>query len=951
MRKRRRKKRESCSVCRFGHVGFKGFHSHLHGGPTITGLCAGPEEPEQAPPSPEFVPEPVYPKFMPPENEVFPAEEQPLPAAVSPTTDSPGYIADSDPEEDEEDPEEDPKEDPADYLADGGDDNDDDDESSDDDEDDDDDVEEDKDKEEHPAPADSVPPSIHSVTARMFVRAQTPISLPSDTEVARLLAIPTPPPSPLSPLSSPLPQILSQLPRILSPPLPVSPPPLPASLTYPLGYRAVMIRLRAKTPSTSYPLPLSTPPSGIPPLLPIPLPTPSPPLRLPSTVCKAGVSEVTLPPQKRLCIALDDEIRRDPERYVGYGITDTWDEMDIDKIYVRLDDAQDERLLMSSQLNMLRRDGCAYARSARLMETDARLSHGDCRVAGSKPHPTGIACGDTDTIEDTADTCDRGPVSAAMLFSLLSFMGNSRLKMAPKITTRSTSAATTTTTTTVTDAQLKALIDQGVANALATRDVDRNRNGKEGTEGVIELTQWFERIETVFRISNCSVENQIKFSTCTLLGSALTWWNSHVKTVGYDVAYAMTWTNLKKKMTDKYCPRGEVKKVKGEMWNLKVKESDKIEKYVGGLPNMINESVMASKPKTMQDAIEFSTEPMDKKIWSDEKKPYEGSKPLSTANANTANNQSGIGAGQKSTCYECGAQRHFKRDCPKLKNNNRGNQGGNGNAPAKVYAVGRVGTNPDSNVVTGMFLLNNRYASVLFDTGADISFVSTAFSSQIDITSSTLDHYYDVELADGRIISLDVIICMDWLAKYQAVIVCAEKIVRIPWGNETLIVRGDERCPIFLAHVTTKETEGKSEKKRLKDVPIVRDFPEVFPEELSGLPPTRQVEFQIDLIPGAAPVARALYRLAPSKMKELPDQLQELSDKGFIRPSSSPWGAPVLFVKKKDGSFRMCIDYRELNKLTVKNRYPLPRIDDLFDQLQGSSIYSKIDLQSGYHQL
>ncbi|GJY76185.1 putative reverse transcriptase domain-containing protein [Tanacetum coccineum] len=211
--------------------------------------------------------------------------------------------------------------------------------------------------------------------------------------------------------------------------------------------------------------------------------------------------------------------------------------------------------------------------------------------------------------------------------------------------------------------------------------------------------------------------------------------------------------------------------------------------------------------------------------------------------------------------------------------------------------------------------------------------------------------------------SFDAIIGMDWLSKYQAVIVCAEKIVSIPWGNETLIIYGDgsnqgnatrlniisctktqkymqKGFPIFLAHVTAKEVEDKSEKKRLEDVSIVRDFPEVFPEDLPGLPPTRQVEFQIDLVPGAAPVARAPYRLAPSEMKELSEQLKELSDKGFIRPSSSPWGAPVLFVKKKDGSFRMCIDYRELNKLTVKNRYPLPRIDDLFDQLQGSSVYS-----------
>ncbi|GKE83649.1 putative reverse transcriptase domain-containing protein, partial [Tanacetum coccineum] len=201
-----------------------------------------------------------------------------------------------------------------------------------------------------------------------------------------------------------------------------------------------------------------------------------------------------------------------------------------------------------------------------------------------------------------------------------------------------------------------------------------------------------------------------------------------------------------------------------------------------------------------------------------------------------------------------------------------------------------------------------------------------------------------------------------------------EKIVRVPFGNEILIVCGNgsnnehgsrlniisctktqkyllKGCPIFLAHVTTKEAEDKSGEKRLEDISIVRDFPEVFPEDLLGIPPTRQVEFQIDLIPGAAPVARAPYRLASSEMKELSDQLQELFDKGFIRHSSSPWGAPVLFVKKKDGSFWMCIDYRELNKLTVKNRYLLPRIDDLFDQLQGSSIYSKIDLRSGYHQL
>ncbi|GJU22437.1 putative reverse transcriptase domain-containing protein, partial [Tanacetum coccineum] len=241
-------------------------------------------------------------------------------------------------------------------------------------------------------------------------------------------------------------------------------------------------------------------------------------------------------------------------------------------------------------------------------------------------------------------------------------------------------------------------------------------------------------------------------------------------------------------------------------------------------------------------------------------------------------------------------------------------------------------------------------------------------------TLGLLSHPFNIDLMPVELGSFDVIIGMDWLANHHAVIVCNEKLVRIPYGDEVLIVQGDRSgkgkksklsiiscpkthkyikrdCLIFLAQVTKKETEDKLEEKRLEDVPTVRDFPEVFLEDLPGLPPTRQVEFQIDLVPGAAPVARAPYRLAQSELQELSTQLQELSDKGFIRPSSSPCGAQFLFVKKKDGSFRMCIDYRELNKLTVKNRYPLPRINDLFDQLQGSRVYSKIDMRSGYHQL
>ncbi|GJZ48849.1 putative reverse transcriptase domain-containing protein [Tanacetum coccineum] len=577
--------------------------------------------------------------------------------------------------------------------------------------------------------------------------------------------------------------------------------------------------------------------------------------------------------------------------------------------------------------------------------------------------------------------------------------------MAPKRATRSTPVTTTpapkaATTTTITNAQLQAMIDQGVSAALAARDATRNGidshssgtgvRGSEriaqectyqdfmkckplyfkGNEGVVELTQWFERMETVFQIRNCSVENQIKFSTCTLLAGALTWWNSHVMTVTHDVAYSMTWVDLKKRMTDSMFPE----------------ESDKIERYVGGLPDMIHGNIVASKPKTMQEAIEMATELMDKRVstiaerqaenkrkfentsrnnqnqqqqqnkrqntgqaytaGNSDRKSYAGSKPLCSkcnynhegpclpkcsnckrvghlakdcrsrpANANNNNNnnnnRNNNNNNQKGNgCYECGAQGHFRRNCPKLRNNDHGNQAGNDRAPAKVYVVGNAGANPD-NVFAGTFLLNNRYAYILFDTGADQSFVSTAFSSQIDITPSTLDHYYDVELADGRIIGLNTILkgCTLNFLNHQFNV----NLMPVELGSFDAIIESTWKEGFLLSgHVTTKEVEDKVRR---------------------------------------TPCSRAPYRLAPSEMKELSEQLKELSDKGFIRPSSSPWGAPVLFVKKKDGSFRMCIDYRELNKLTVKNRYPLPRIDDLFDQLQGSSVYSKIDLRSGYHQL
>ncbi|GJU12842.1 putative reverse transcriptase domain-containing protein [Tanacetum coccineum] len=539
-------------------------------------------------------------------------------------------------------------------------------------------------------------------------------------------------------------------------------------------------------------------------------------------------------------------------------------------------------------------------------------------------------------------------------------------------------------------ARVDTLEDTGVAAAMAEAEASRVRNGYnsngsgprpaqtarecsyseflkckpldfKGTEGVVGLTRWFEKMESVFSISNCTAASQVKFATCTLQDDALTWWNSHVKTTTPETAHAMPWAALKKMMTDKYCPRGEIKKIETEMWMFP-KEIDKIEKYIGGLPDMIHGSVKASKPKTMQEAIEFTTELMDEKTHAyaerqaerkrkyddlsknnqnqqqqnkrqntgqayttgnSDRKSYAGPKPLCSkcnynhegpcpprcnnckkvghlakdcrsrpANANNNNCNNNNNNNQKGNgCYECGAQGHFRRNCLKLK------------TMTVVIKLGMTG-------------LQRR------------SFVSTAFSSQLNITPSTLNHYYDVKLADGRIIGLNTILNGCTLNLLNHPFNINLMLVKLGSFDAIIEVHG-KRISYLLTHVTAKEAEYKSKKKRLEDVPIVQDSPEVL---------------------GAAPVARAPYRLAPSEMKELSKQLKELSDKGFIRPSSSPWRAPVLFVKKKDGSFRMCIDYQELNQLTVKNRYPLPKIDDLFGQLQGSSVYLKIDLRSEHEE-
>ncbi|GJW41176.1 reverse transcriptase domain-containing protein [Tanacetum coccineum] len=339
-----------------------------------------------------------------------------------------------------------------------------------------------------------------------------------------------------------------------------------------------------------------------------------------------------------------------------------------------------------------------------------------------------------------------------------------------------------------------------------------------GTEGAVGLIHWFEQTKSVFSRSKCAEENKVTFATGTLTDDALSWWNAYAQPMGVDQANQITWTELKRLLTNKYCPR--TKKL--------------LEAFIGGLPRSIEGNVTASKPQTLEEAINIAQRLMD----------------------------------QRKGIIQTSSERPTSMP-----------QG-------RAYMLRDRNAHQDPNVVTGMFLLNQHLARVLFDFGADKSFISISLSSMLNIPPITIDTFYDIEMADENLVStntviqgctltllnqpfeidlmpiklgsFDVVIGMDWLSKYHAKILCDEKVVHIPINGETLIIRVMEK---------------KSDEKRLEDIPVVREFPEVFPEDLPGLPPVRQVEFQIDLILGAAPVARAPYRLAPSEMQELSNQL------------------------------------------------------------------------------
>ncbi|GJT77895.1 putative reverse transcriptase domain-containing protein [Tanacetum coccineum] len=818
------------------------------------------------PQDPDYVPEPIYPEYIPLE------DEQPLPHVDSPTAESPGYVVESDPEEDPEKYEDDETEDgPVDYPMDEGDD-DDDDSSGDDANDEDEDEGDEEEEEEHPALADSAvvvptvepvsllegtkpvipPPStdISTTGARITVRLQASISLPPEAEVERLLAMTTLSPSPPISLSSPS-----------------------------AGERLVRIAFtQALIDAVTTALPS-------PPLLPLPQS-----LYIPPPVDRRDdLPESELPPRKRLCLStlgcryeagesytarpirgrgtdygfvstVDAEARRQGISEVGYGIRDTWVDpaeavpevspMTVGEVNTRVTELAELHEHDTHDLDALLEDA-----------QDGDSMDG---IGGGLCFPRGLGSLDRIELGDPSGALDpshsirdmRREMSD-MQAELLAHREQQRRAKQPGPDAR--------------------IPDHQDAYGDADRDGSHSSHGDnqtfvqttrpcfyddfmkcqplnfKGTEGVVGLTRWIEKMESVFNISGCAIENQVQFATCTLLGAALTWWNGQIRTLGPDV-YSMTWEVLKKKMTDKYYPQGEIKKLEIELWNLKVKgndvpayterfqeltlictkfvanETEKVDKYISGLPDNIYGNVKSARPKTLDETIELANDLMDQKLrtyaerqsdnkrkaddssrnnhghqqqpfkrqnvakvynmGTGEKKPYGGSLPKctkchfhhngpctqkchkcnkvghfardcrSSGNTNGANTQKGNGANPKGNgCFECGAPGHFKRDCPKLKNKD----GGNGNAQGWVYAVGNAekrgnaSGNPDSNVVTGTFLLNNRYASILFDTGADRSFISSAFSSLIDIAQTPLENSYDVELADGKIVGVDTI--------------------------------------------------------------------------------------------------------------------------------------------------------------------------------------------------
>ncbi|XP_027178078.1 uncharacterized protein LOC113777243 [Coffea eugenioides] len=364
---------------------------------------------------------------------------------------------------------------------------------------------------------------------------------------------------------------------------------------------------------------------------------------------------------------------------------------------------------------------------------------------------------------------------------------------------------------------------------------------------------------------------------------------------------------------------------------------------------------------------------------------------------------------KQNKCLRCGSAEHRFASCPVQARDVRGTtptskatssqsrvDSAKPKVPARVYSIEQRPVPDSAEVVEGTIPVFHRLARTLIDPGATHSFVNPEFMCGIDINPVTLPYELEVSTPTGdhclisskmytnceiwvgerkllgNLISLaikgyDVILGMDWLARYDAQLDCKRKTVefRIP-GEATLRldVRGSLASSAMISGIRARKLLSRgaqgfltflintpADKLKIEDIPLVSEYPDVFPDELVNLPPEREIEFEVNLCPGASPISKTPYRMAPAELKELKLQLQDLLERGFIHESGSPWGAPVLFVKKKDGTLRLCIDYRGLNNVTIKNKYPLPHIDELFDQLQGAEVFSKLDLRQGYYQL
>nr|GEV93777.1 putative reverse transcriptase domain-containing protein [Tanacetum cinerariifolium] len=452
-------------------------------------------------------------------------------------------------------------------------------------------------------------------------------------------------------------------------------------------------------------------------------------------------------------------------------------------------------------------------------------------------------------------------------------------------------------------------------------------NGKphpfDGIEGVIGLRRWIKKIEQVFEISKCAEGDKVMFAASTFEGRALTWWNRNVHSLGLVNANGIPWSELKTMITTEYCPTTVIQRIEQELWTLTFKgdgieaynnrfhelalmcpdlvptKKKKIKSYIKGFPERIKGNITSSRPTTLHDVINMARKLVEQEVqgraarigksnkrkWEEHQRNTTNNNPNHHNNRNRNHNTHHQQPNQRQEATRAyvaapAENRGYAGNLPKY---NHFNSHHNGQCPLKC-----------------MFLLNDHYACILFDSGAEKSFVSSTFTPYIDIASAALN----TNLLPTRLDSFDIIVGMAWLTYHQVVIDCYEKIIRIPLPNgEILEVQGErpEKDPRFLSCI-------KADEKKPEDIRIICDFPEVFPDDLSGLLPVREIEFRIDLIPGALPVMKLPYR-APLEMIKLSNQLKELQEKGFIRPSHSPWGAP------------------------------------------GACCFSKIDLRSGYHQL